>query len=170
LGLALGGPGGVQTDLKLEVGGKPEKSCQVIFPSGFALVGNLGRGSDHVSNMEARQRTIELLLSYPKVKFVIVNSLRASVKWDVDLITSLKAKILYVHLDISPQENLRRISARRDKNETGEMSEKTLNNVISFHERAAMVARAAENSGGKILKLVDKDSVVNSVKKLKAAL
>lgn len=168
LGLALGGPNGLQMDLT--VGAALEKSCRVIFPGGFALVGNLGRGSDHVSSMCARHLTVQLLLNLKNVKWVIVNSLRASKLWDVERMKELKAKVLYVHLDISLEENLRRISARRTKNEAGEMSDKTLANIKNFHARAAMVAKNAELTGGKVLKLGDKDSLSTSVRKVKAAL
>jgi hypothetical protein len=174
LGRALAGEtGGVEYRAKFEVNGVYEPVVWSVFPAGFAVAGNIGSGSDAITSLLATSPLVEWLLAQRQVKTVIVNPIRTSRPWNVDFLGSLGARVGHVFLDISYEENVWRMTARRAGNGRVDMAENTLRNIRNFHRRAAGVAAYAEASLGPkdiFLRLGDADTLAGSVKKIRGLL
>lgn len=174
LGRELAGDGGVEYRGFFPVDGKDEKVVWSLFPSKFAVAGNIGSGSDVITSLLATSPLVKYLLSLKDVKTVIVNPIRTSRTWSVDFIGSLGARVIYVFIATSYEENVRRVQGRRASHGRDDMSDNTLRNIKAFHNRAAGVAAYAEQQMVKrrdvFLRLGDKDSVAASVKKVRAIL
>jgi adenylate kinase family enzyme len=125
-----------------------EKAKYTLFPNGSAIAGNIKNSSDAIQNMEARAKIINWLLDQKEVQFVITDPVRSSKKWDVDWIQSNPREIaaVYVYLDLSLEENLRRLVQRREANGKTTLGEKTYQNMLAFRERAANVWAAAKQN------------------------
>lgn len=123
--------------------------CTVNVPfvhgtKGWSIVGNIGSGTDVISSTAARQDLTNYLLdsSEENAKYIIVNSVRSSGPVDVDWLRSNPRKFacLYVYLDLSEEECLRRLAARRMGNgKIGPLTETNIRNAKAFLRRARSV-------------------------------
>src|SRR5271166_3262174 len=144
---ALCGDGGKEDVVFYTIEGKAEKAKFTVFPNGSAIAGNLQSTSDSISNMEARACLIKDLLKTQDVQFVITDGVRSSKKWDVDWVQQeLTCAVLYVYLDITLEENLKRLVARREAKGKMVMNPKTYENMLAFRERAFSVWKAATDT------------------------
>ncbi len=144
---ALCGDGGKEDMVFYNIEGKAEKAKFVVFPNGSAIAGNLQSTSDSISNMEARSMLIKDLLGNSDIQFVITDAVRSSKRWDVDWVQEkLDCAVMYVYLDITLEENLRRLVARREAKGKTEMNPKTYQNMLAFRERAFSVWKAATDT------------------------
>lgn len=144
----LCGEGGTEGVAEFLIEGKTEKAKYALFPNGAAIAGNIKNGSDSISNMEARALLINQLLDRSDVEFVITDGVRSSKKWDVDWVQANPRDIaaVYVYLDITEEENLRRLMARRESNGKTDFGDKTYQNMLAFRQRAAGVWKAANET------------------------
>lgn len=123
--------------------------CTVNVPfvhgaKGWSIVGNIGSGTDVISSTAARQDLTNYLLdsSEENAKYIIVNSVRSSGLVDVDWprVNPRKFACLYVYLDLSEEECLCRLAARRTGNgKTGPLTETNIRNAKAFLRRARNV-------------------------------
>jgi|SRR5271157_4728333 len=144
---ALCGDGGKEDLVFYNIEGKAEKAKFTVFPNGSAIAGNIQSTSDSISNMEARSLLIKDLLKAQQVQFVITDGVRSSKKWDVDWVQNeLDCAVMYVYLDLTLEENLRRLVARRAAKGKTEMNPKTYDNMMAFRERAFSVWKAATDT------------------------
>lgn len=143
----LCGPDGKEDMVFYNIEGKAEKAKFALFPNGSAIAGNIKNGSDAIGNMEARALLIKDLLGNPSVQFVVTDGVRSSRKWDVDwVLAELNCAVIYVYLDITMEENLRRLVQRREAAGKTEMTPKTYQNMLAFRERAAGVWKGAQEA------------------------
>lgn len=109
------------------------------------VVGNLKNGTDSVSEMVTAAAIANWLLGLHRTSLVIVDGVRSSAKWCVDWAHSPECRathLAYAYLDLSLDETLERLRARRRGNgESDELSEKTVANVRAFQRRAHGVWR-----------------------------
>lgn len=143
---ALCGADGHEDMVFYNINGKAEKAKFATFPNGSAIAGNIKNGSDAISSMEARAELIKGLLNAQEVQFVITDGVRSSKKWDVDFAQTLNCAVVYVYLDITLEENLKRLVQRRTAAGKTEMTPKTYDNMLAFRDRAYSVWKAAEES------------------------
>lgn len=125
---------------------KPEKVKYTLSGNGIALAGNLENGSDSIKSMDALSQVIDLC--WKDRDTVIVDPVRCSKKF-VDWVRNRPQPLaaLFIYLDISLEENIRRLLARRRANvlKKGEMPtdealpEKTYENMLAFRDRAKNV-------------------------------
>ena len=119
--------------------------AKVAGAQGRYVVGNLKNGTDSVSEMVVAAATANVLLQLRGVSLVIVDGVRSSAKWCVDWAHSPECRathLAYAYLDLSLDETLERLRARRRGNgESDELSEKTVANVRAFQRRAHGVWR-----------------------------
>jgi hypothetical protein len=122
---------------------KPEKVKYTLSGNGIALAGNLKNGSDSIKSMDALAQVIELC--WKERDTVIVDPVLCSKKF-VDWLRNRPEPLaaLFIYLDISLEENIRRLLARRRANalKNGELPaeealpEKTYENMLAFRDRA----------------------------------
>jgi hypothetical protein len=122
---------------------KPEKVKYTLSGNGIALAGNLKNGSDSIKSMDALSQVIELC--WKERDTVIVDPVRCSKKF-VDWMRNRPEPLaaLFIYLDISLEENIRRLLARRRANvlKKGDvpteeaLPEKTYENMLAFRDRA----------------------------------
>lgn len=120
-----------------------EKVKYTLSGNGIALAGNLKNGSDSVKSMDALAQVIELC--WKERDAVIVDPVRCSKKF-VDWMRNRPEPLaaLFIFLDISLEENIRRLLARRRANvlKKGEvppevaLPEKTYENMLAFRDRS----------------------------------
>lgn len=111
-----------------------------------AIAGNLKNGSDAISRMEVLSQCVDHCFNHADI--VIVDGVRSSQKF-VDWIQEhpLKPAAIFAYFDITLEENLRRLQARRIANgKESDLSEKTHNNVLEFRKRAERVWRYAREN------------------------
>lgn len=143
---SLCGSNGIEDMVVYCINGKGAKTKFSIFPNGSAIAGNIKNGSDSISSMEARALLIQDLLKRTDVQFVITDGVRSSKKWDVDWVQDkLDCAVVYVYLDITLEENLRRLVGRRVAAGKEAMSPKTYNNMLAFRARAGSVWEASRD-------------------------
>jgi adenylate kinase family enzyme len=122
---------------------KLEKVKYTLSGNGIALAGNLKNGSDSIKSMDALSQVIELC--WKERDTVIVDPVRCSKKfvdWMRKRPESLAA--MFIDLDISLEENIRRLLARRrdnalkkgDLRAEAALPEKTYENMLAFRDRA----------------------------------
>lgn len=132
---------------------KPEKVKYTLSGNGIALAGNLKNGSDSIKSMDALSQVIELC--WKERDTVIVDPVRCSKKF-VDWMRNRPEPLaaLFIYLDISLEENIRRLLARRQANvhKKGEvpteevLPEKTYENMLAFRDRSKGVWTHACNT------------------------
>lgn len=125
---------------------KAEKIKYTLSGNGIALAGNLKNGSDSIKSMDALAQVIELC--WKERDTVIVDPVRCSKKF-VDWIRNRPEPLtaLFIFLDISLEENIRRLLGRRRENAlkrdqlpTEEaLPEKTYQNMLAFRDRSKNV-------------------------------
>ncbi len=133
---------------------KAEKVKYTLSGNGIALAGNLKNGSDSIKSMDALSQVIELC--WKERDTVIVDPVRCSKKF-VDWVRNRPEPLvaLFIYLDISLEENIRRLLARRRDNalKKGELPpteevlpEKTYENMLAFRDRAKGVWEHASST------------------------
>jgi hypothetical protein len=118
---------------------KAEKVKYTLSENGIALAGNWKNGSDSIKSMDALSQVIELC--WKERETVIVDPVRCSKKF-VDWMRNYPEPLaaLFIYLDISLEENIRRLLARRRDNvlKKGKqpsektLPEKTYENMLAF--------------------------------------
>jgi len=139
-----------------------EKISYVWSSNGIALAGNSKSGTDSINAIDALPNVLELC--WAKVPAVIVDPVRCSKKF-VDWMKTYPEPLtaLFVYLDLSLEENVRRLINRRFENnmrrskglaipETS-LPEKTYSNMLAFRERAQGVFTHAGNTYNRFPKL-----------------
>ncbi len=120
----------------------------LVYPNGVGVPGNLKIGPDDIRGPEVVVQVTEMLLRKKEVSTVVYDGVMCSRKWQVDWLSALPDKFaaLYVYFDISPEENERRLLARRRANGIVEtkLPEKTYSNMLAFRGRAKGVFLAAQ--------------------------
>lgn len=157
------------------------------FKTGWGIVGNVNSGTDVISATADRHEVTNYLLDDKGIHYIVVNSVRSSGPVDVDWPRANPRKFacLYVYLDLSEEECLRRPAARRAGNgKTGPLTETNIRNAKAFLRRAQNVCKYLERVAtdkqshysdevfGRpidIVDLTDKDTVENSLKKVQRA-
>ena len=132
---------------------KAEKVKYTLSGNGIALAGNLKNGSDSIKSMDALSQVIELC--WKERDMVIVDPVRCSKKF-VDWVRNRPEPLvaLFIYLDISLEENIHRLLARRRDNalKKGELPteevlpEKTYENMLAFRDRAKGVWEHASST------------------------
>jgi len=132
---------------------KAEKVKYTLSGNGIALAGNWKNGSDSIKSMDALSQVIELC--WKERDTVIVDPVRCSMKF-VDWMRNYGEPLaaLFIYLDLSLEENIRRLLARRRDNllKKGKPStekalpEKTYENMLAFRDRAKNVWTHASNN------------------------
>jgi hypothetical protein len=124
---------------------KAENVRYTLSRNGIALAGNLKNGSDAIKTTDALIQVIELCWKERDV--VIVDPVRCSKKF-VDWIRNYPRPMaaLFIYLDISLEENLRRLLGRRRANALAKgkppeeaLPEKTYRHLLSVRNRARNV-------------------------------
>lgn len=125
---------------------KAEKVKYTLSGNGVALAGNWKNGSDSIKSMDALSQVIELC--WKEREIVIADPVRCSKKF-VDWMRNYPEPLaaLFIYLDISLEENVRRLLARRRNNllKKGKPStekalpEKTYENMLAFRDRSRNV-------------------------------
>lgn len=151
-----------------------------LFDNGASLIGNLKTGEDFSKDNAAviRAAATESLLALKKVKVIIRNGVMVSKLWNVDWLSQLPFRFaaLFVYLDISLEENERRLLQRRKANGMTEkkLPEKTYQNMLSFRGRAKGVFMAAQEYYAKepvdFLIIPETDNPDRAAKKVWAAI
>lgn len=162
---------------------EPELRAKItctLFGNGSAIIGNLKTGEDfsreHAALIRALAQTE--LMKLKSVKVIVRNGVMVSKTWNVDWLGSLKFKFaaLFVYLDISLEENERRLLQRRRANGIVEdkLPVKTHQNMLSFRGRAKGVFMAAQQFYAKepvdFLIIPETDSPERAAKKVWAAI
>lgn len=112
------------------------------YKTGWGIVGNVNSGTDVISVTADRHEVTNYLLDDKGIHYIVVNSVRSSGPVDVDWPRANPRKFacLYVYLDLSEEECLRRLAARRAGNgKTGPLTETNIRNAKSFLRRARNV-------------------------------
>lgn len=132
---------------------KAEKVKYTLSRNGIALAGNLKNGSDSIKSMDALAQVIELC--WKERDAVIVDPVRCSKKF-VDWMRNRPEPLaaLFIYLDISLEQNIHRLLARRRANvlKKGEipteeaLPEKTYENMLAFRDRAKGVWEHASST------------------------
>jgi adenylate kinase family enzyme len=158
-----------------------EKVKYTLSGNGIALAGNWKNGSDSIKSMDALAQVIELC--WKKRDTVIVDPIRCSNKF-VDWMKAYPEplSVLFIYLDMSVEENIRRLLARRHGNVLNkgkesteeELPEKTYENMIAFRDRAKGVWKHActtyDRLPNKCLVLHERFSAAESAKAVHIAL
>jgi hypothetical protein len=120
-----------------------EKVKYTLSGNGIALAGNWKNGRDSIKSTDALAQVIELC--WKELDMVIVDPVRCSNKF-VDWMKAYPEPLtaLFIYLDISLEENIRRLLARRRDNILNkgkqsteeELPEKTYENMLAFRDRA----------------------------------
>jgi energy-coupling factor transporter ATP-binding protein EcfA2 len=176
LAVALVGKDGVEHVQEVTVNGKPERVKWTYFAETKSIViGNAGSGTDAAGSLLGATKLMPaFLLSDCPAKRVLVNPVRCSRTWNVEMFQSLSnVQIVFVFFDLTLEGNLARINKRRARVKDWEMTERERNNVIQFHKRAKMVGEYAASClrpQDRLVRLLDHHSFLAGVRKVKAVL
>ena len=135
LSRALVGPQAVEHAFRLD-----NERVTYTLGEDIALAGNLKNGSDAIRTMEAQDAVIERC--WRERNTVIVDPVRCSMKFIDEVLRYTKPlTALFVYIDISLEENVKRLMQRRRDN--GEIEEalpaKTYENLLAVRDRAERV-------------------------------